>query len=70
MATGLTKLGNCQSMTGPSFGLSSYYLVTVLEYKKLIYTIIMQCLWLWPLKFMFILITQFTQAISFISYHW
>jgi len=44
MATGLTKLGNCQSMTGPSFGLSSYYLVTVLEYKKLIYTIIMQCL--------------------------
>ena len=53
MATGWTKVGKGQSITEPPFGLSGYHLVTVLEYKKLIYSIIMQCLWLWPLKFMF-----------------
>lgn len=53
IATGLTKLEKGQSISEPTFGLSNYHVVTILEYKKLIYSIIMQCLWLWPLKFMF-----------------
>ena len=44
MAAGLTKVGKAQNITEPAFGLSSYHLVTILEYKKLIYSIIMQCL--------------------------